>query len=287
MSSSAIFDQTHRSAGRVNEFVLSPPLDTAELRGVSIVGEPTYWALRNRLGDRQRRQLRVATDRLLAPVVGSVRSTRSPTTVSITFDDGPDPLITPCLIDLLRSQEVECTFFLLVRQARKFPDLTRELYENGHEIALHGNDHRRITTLPFRQAVLYLRDSRDELEQISGSRVKIYRPPYGAQSLVSYMAVKRAGLEAVVWSADAEDWRDRPAHDVARDGMRSLDAGGILLLHERLEPDPGRGAPETTFDRIEMVRILLESVRMNGWSAATVGNCIDAHGAIRTAWFRP
>jgi hypothetical protein len=91
----------------------------------------------------------------------------------------------------------------------------------------------------------------------------------------------------VVWSADAEDWVDRSVGDVIAQGARHLGPGGILLLHERLEPDPLRGAPATTFDRLGMVRGIGEACRSRGLQMNTITALADAHGVVSTAWFRP
>lgn len=117
--------------------------------------------------------------------------------------------------------------------------------------------------------------------------MRYYRPPYGAQSVASYLAARRAGLEVVVWSADADDWTDRSVEQVVRAGLDGLDAGGILLLHERLEPDPRNGAPTTSFDRIDMARRVIAGARDRGWEPGTVGELVRTGGPRRTAWFRP
>ena len=141
--------------------------------------------------------------------------------------------------------------------------------------------------MSHRGATRYLRQARSHLELMAGVPVRYYRPPFGSQSLKSYLAVRRAGLEVVVWSADALDWVDRPVTDVATDGLAQLQAGGILLLHERLEPDPGRGAPRTTFDRVELARQTIIGARTVNWQPCTVGALVADKGAQRSAWFRP
>jgi len=248
---------------------------------------PRYWTVRDRLGPAGRRRARAAVDAVVAPVLGSVRATGDTSRVAVTFDDGPDADVTPRLLVTLAALDVRCTFFVLVDQARARPDLVAAIGSAGHEIALHGNDHRRVTEMPHRAAVGYLAAARTELESIAGQPVRFYRPPYGSQSVSSYVAARRAGLTVVVWSADAADWTDRPLGEVVEAGVGALTDGGILLLHERLEPDPLRGAPTTTFDRAELARRTVEGARARGWEPGTVGALIAAGGPRRTAWFRP
>lgn len=246
-----------------------------------------YWKLRDRLGPADRRRVRAAVDAVVAPALGSIRATGATTRVAITFDDGPDPDVTPRLLGALAEDDVTCTFFVLLAQARRHPELLRAVSAAGHEVALHGDDHRRITELGHRAAYRYLVAARDELQRLAEASVRHYRPPYGSQSVVSYLAARRAGLEVVVWSADAEDWTDRPVEQVVSDGLDGLDGGGILLLHERLEPDPRNGAPTTSFDRIDMARRIIAGARERGWEPGTVSELVRAGGPRRTAWFRP
>jgi peptidoglycan/xylan/chitin deacetylase (PgdA/CDA1 family) len=234
-----------------------------------------------------RRRVRTAADSVFSGFLGSWRATASGAHVALTFDDGPDPFVTPELLDLLDEVAAPSTFFLLVDQCRQFPDLAKEVALRGHEIGLHGVDHRRLTEMPSAAALAYLRTARQELQEVTGQDVRLYRPPFGAQTVRSYVATRRAGMEVVVWSADAADWVDRSSAEVALDALDAISPGGILLLHERLEPDPLRGAPATTFDRCEVVRTVTEGCRERGLEPATVGALVKQYGAVRTAWFRP
>jgi peptidoglycan/xylan/chitin deacetylase (PgdA/CDA1 family) len=249
------------------------------------VATPRYWAARSALGPAGRRRARGIADAVLAPLVGSIAGGDAGQ-IAITFDDGPDPDVTPRLLQALHDLGVTCTFFLLTGQARQHPELVRAMDAAGHEVALHGDDHRRVTDLGYCAALRYLRVSREELEQILGRPVRWFRPPYGAQSLATYLAARRAGLQVVVWTGDADDWTDRPVADVVRTAVDALTDGGVLLLHERVEPGP-RGEPvTTTFDRVVMARSVVEAALSRGLRPATVGDLV-ASGARRTAWFRP
>lgn len=228
---------------------------------------------------------RRAADATLAPLVGSVRGGRATDRVAVTFDDGPDPDVTPALLDLLDELGVRCTFFLLVPQAERYPALVRRAVDAGHELALHGLDHRPLTSLRHGEAVDTLRAARRRLESVAGTQVGRYRPPYGKQSLTSWFAAHRAGLEVVVWSADAADWVDQTPDEVAATAARRLAPGGILLLHERIEPGPGGEPVSTSFDRVAVARTVLTDLRARGLEPGSVDELVRAAGPRRTAWF--
>ncbi|MBU4215393.1 MAG: polysaccharide deacetylase family protein [Actinobacteria bacterium] len=235
------------------------------------------------LGPRARRWVRRVADLVLAPV-SSVAGGRVPGEVAVTFDDGPEPAVTPALLGVLAHHRVTCTFFLLVNQAEQHPELVRAIVAAGHEVALHGLDHRPLPPLGHRGALRYLREARRRLEAVTGRPVHWYRPPYGKQSAASWAAARRAGLDVVVWSADAADWEDVEVADVVALAHERLVDGGILLLHERVEPGPAGEPVETRFDRVEVVDQVLADLRDRGLRPVTVGAL--ARRAHRTAWFR-
>ncbi|WP_291763390.1 polysaccharide deacetylase family protein [Cellulomonas sp. 73-145] len=236
------------------------------------------------LGPRGRRALRRTADAALRPF-GSVNGGRDAHQVAVTFDDGPDGTVTPQLLAVLAQHGVRCTFFLLVDQAERHPELVRAVRDAGHEIALHGLDHRPLPRMGHGGALSYLRDARRRLEAVAGTTVRWYRPPYGLQSPASWAAARRAGLDVVVWSADAADWEDDPADVVLARAAAGLTPGGVLLLHERLEPGPDGEPVHTRFDRAALVDLLLTEADERGMTAVTVGE-LSRGGPRRTAWFR-
>jgi peptidoglycan/xylan/chitin deacetylase (PgdA/CDA1 family) len=250
--------------------------------------KPAYWALRDRLTPRARSAVRRALDPVLTGV-GSVRGARTAAPwLGLTFDDGPDTRHTPAILDVLAAHDVKATFFMLVERAEALPELARRVVAEGHEVALHGLDHRRLTTLPPAAVNARMRDGRARLERLAGVPVRRFRPPFGAQSLRTYLAARRQGLEVVVWSAEAHDWEERTAAEVARLAAERATPGGVLLLHDGLAGDPREPATvPPSFDRSEAVEALLRDLGGQGWRLGTVGWLLDAAPAVRTAWFRP
>ena len=137
--------------------------------------------------------------RALGPV-GSVVAVRTgQRTAVVTYDDGPEPGGTDRVLTALASHAARATFFVLVSRARRYPGLLREVVAAGHEIALHGVDHRRLTSFPAAEVRRRCADGRAELEDLTGQRVRWMRPPYGAQTLSTSLAIRRAGLTPVLW----------------------------------------------------------------------------------------
>jgi peptidoglycan/xylan/chitin deacetylase (PgdA/CDA1 family) len=240
--------------------------------------------VRNRLGPAGRQRFRAYTDPILAPI-GSIKgASRASDGVALTFDDGPDPEVTPRLLDLLRERGVQSTFFILTDKAAAQRALVDRMVAEGHEIGLHCDRHDRLTALPTPEVRRRVAAARDRLAELIGGPVTLFRPPFGSQSLATYFVARSLGLDVVVWGPYAEDWLERPAADAARKALDGSRGGDILLLHDGLEVPDGEIPP--TFDRVEMVRLILDGLAARGLRAVTVGALIADAGARRTAWFR-
>jgi peptidoglycan/xylan/chitin deacetylase (PgdA/CDA1 family) len=247
-----------------------------------------HWVLRERLSPTARARLRRLADPLLAPV-GSIRNARrAGARLTITFDDGPDPRHTPGILDALARHDVKATFFMLSEAAEAHPELARRVVAEGHEIALHGANHDRLTRLSPAEVEARVRGGRDRLERVVGRPLRWFRPPFGSQSLRTWFQTRRAGLRVVVWTTDLRDWTETKPADVARAGVEAAASGAILLMHDGIgSPDPDNPAPEPKFDRAEAVDQLLTELLARGWKPVTVGELLATAHPVHSAWFRP
>jgi peptidoglycan/xylan/chitin deacetylase (PgdA/CDA1 family) len=157
----------------------------------------------------------------------------------------------------------------------------------GHEVGLHGTTHVRLTTLPISGLTASIAEGRRRLETLIERPVRLFRPPYGAQSLRSFLAIRSLGLEVVVWSADAADWEQGSPAQIAARGLLGLAPGAVLLMHDRYAPDPKDPRPGPERDRAETIRLLLAGISARGYQATSLSGLLDGRRAWRTAWFRP
>ncbi|MEO7235452.1 MAG: polysaccharide deacetylase family protein, partial [Lapillicoccus sp.] len=121
-------------------------------------------------------------------VLASVVATTAPSLV-LTFDDGPDPANTPRVLEVLRDRGASATFFVLMTRVRREPRLLAELMAAGHEVGLHGPDHRVLTQFSSREVRRRTEEARRELEDVTGTAVRWFRPPYGAQTPATWVGV--------------------------------------------------------------------------------------------------
>lgn len=153
--------------------------------------------------------------------------------VALTFDDGPDPVATPAIMDALDRLGWKATFFLLGDMVRACPSLPAELVAAGHEVAVHGETHRSHMWLLLPDAVADVRRGRDIVAEAAGVSPRWFRPPFGTLSAPALVAGRAAGLETVLWTSWGRDWRAKatPA-SVADTVLRQLTPGATILLHD-------------------------------------------------------
>jgi peptidoglycan/xylan/chitin deacetylase (PgdA/CDA1 family) len=158
----------------------------------------------------------------------------SPRLVALTFDDGPYPVETPLLLDVLHDLHVPATFFLIGRDAEEFPQLTRRIAAAGHEIANHTLTHpSNFEELGTRAVQWQLEGGADALETMvrDPSIRKEMRPPHGRFTEATVRAAQAAGYSVVLWNDDPGDWRSVPAAMLVTHIERSATAPDIILLH--------------------------------------------------------
>jgi len=153
--------------------------------------------------------------------------------VALTFDDGPDPGSTPRFLELLGSARVHATFFLLGSMVARAPGLAADIAAAGHEIAIHGWDHRYLVLRGPRGVRDDMSRARDTVAEVTGAAPRFFRPPYGVLSGGALAAAWWLGLTPVLWSSWGREWKRGATPDsVYATITRDLAGGGTVLLHD-------------------------------------------------------
>jgi len=207
--------------------------------------------------------------------------------VVLTYDDGPVPGATEAIARILSERGASATFFMLLTRARRNPSLVRDVLSGGHEVALHGPDHRRLTSMAYRDVVMRTRDAKAELEDLAGEEVRFFRPPHGAQSPVTRHAVHRAGLMPVLWSGTTWDWKDIAPQERISKAMSSARPGAILLAHDSYA-DSSDGAddpPGPVLDRPQLAKDLLDALESRDLGTRSLSRALTDGAAVTKAVF--
>jgi peptidoglycan-N-acetylglucosamine deacetylase len=168
--------------------------------------------------------------------------TASSRQLAITFDDGPNPSITPKLLDLLDCYEARATFFLVGRYARECPQLVREIAARGHVIGNHTQTHPNLFWLGPAQIRDELRRCQDAIARAGVAPAKWFRPPFGLRNPALAGATRAFDLRVIMWSLIPGDWhaqsdewlidRMKPIANHAKDAGAHTVSGDILCLHD-------------------------------------------------------
>ncbi|WP_328807728.1 polysaccharide deacetylase family protein [Nonomuraea antri] len=152
--------------------------------------------------------------------------------VALTFDDGPNEQ-TARLLDILSRRDVKATFFVLGQMVAADPGgrLTRRIVEDGHELGNHSWSHPTLTGLSQEALHRELKGTGDLVEKITGVRMRLMRPPYGATNDAVAEASRQQGMAQILWTVDTLDWLNRSAGVVAQRGGEAK-PGSIVLLHD-------------------------------------------------------
>jgi peptidoglycan/xylan/chitin deacetylase (PgdA/CDA1 family) len=196
-------------------------------------------------------------------------------TLSLTFDDGPDPTWTPLMVERLERSRVAGTFFMIGERVLADPDLARRVLAGGHDIQLHCHRHIRHTGLT--EAELR-QDSESALAALQsvGVRPRLWRAPWGVCTDATRRVAARLGLQLVGWSIDTNDWRG-DAPEAMLDRARSqLADGGAVLMHDGLGPGARRFGCQNT---LALVPRLVEAARAQGLRLAPMDfRCASSAG---------
>jgi peptidoglycan/xylan/chitin deacetylase (PgdA/CDA1 family) len=156
-------------------------------------------------------------------------------TVALTFDDGPDPVSTPAILDLLAERHVTATFCMVGQQALAHPDLVRRVVAEGHRLCNHTFTHDAgIALRPPEIIDEQLRASRDALVRVAGPDVPIpyFRAPEGVWSAPLERTAAQEGMRPLGWSVDTLDWT-RPGTDaIVTSVKQGLHPGAVVLFHD-------------------------------------------------------
>jgi peptidoglycan/xylan/chitin deacetylase (PgdA/CDA1 family) len=153
--------------------------------------------------------------------------------VALTFDDGPHPVGTPAVLEVLAGAGARAMFFLVGEQVVARPAVAAEIVRSGHVVALHGYRHRLMLRLGLREVADDLARGVAAIEDATGVACAWHRPPYGIYSAAGLAAARSAGLRPLLWSRWGKDWRKftTPGR-IARRATHGLSPGDVILLHD-------------------------------------------------------
>ena len=197
--------------------------------------------------------------------------------IALTFDDGPDPEVTPRVLDLLDGAGARASFFVIGRRARAPPELTAEIARRGHRVENHTDTHPHLfacyTAGPLRREV---ERAQSAVAAATGRQPRLFRAPAGLRNPLLDWVLHRADLRLVSWTRRGFDAVDRNPAAIARRLLAGLTSGDILLLHDGRATARPAGNPVV----LEVLPRLLDALARQGFRSVPVPDPAESSEGI-------
>ncbi|GGG19718.1 polysaccharide deacetylase family protein [Paenibacillus abyssi] len=199
--------------------------------------------------------------------------------IALTFDDGPDSVYTPQLLDLLAKYGAKATFFVVGANAQRHPELLRRMKDEGHVIGIHNYVHKSNWLMRPGSVKKQIHRTSEIIKKATGSRSAYYRPPWGIVNLFDFSNL--GYLQIILWSAMFGDWRKRVGTErLTKRMLKKLKPGEVLLLHDCGNTfGADKDAPENMLKALE--KYLQEGQREN-YRFVTIAEMIELTDKARS-----
>lgn len=184
--------------------------------------------------------------------------------IALTFDDGPSPIWTPQILDVLKKENVKATFFMIGHHVQKYPEVARRVADEGHSVGNHGYAHSVIlyyTPAEIEEEVKY---TEHVIREVTLKTTRIYRPPKSWIKKDIKDKIKSLGYDIILWSVNSKDWVGFPASFIVNSIMRKIKGGDILLFHDsgNIFGTEGGNRQQT----IKAVETIIKTLKQQGFS---------------------
>lgn len=184
--------------------------------------------------------------------------------IALTFDDGPEPLLTENILDVLKKNKIQAAFFFIGNKMEKHPDVVKRVVADGHIIGNHSYSHHRWFDLfPRKKMVAELQQTNNIAAKITGKKIKFFRPPYGVTTPVLAKAINALGFETIGWNIRSFDTVIKDPSRLPERISQRLRNGAILLLHDT--------APATQ----QSLQTIIDRIGQRGYSFARLDHLIQ------------
>lgn len=202
------------------------------------------------------------TDKLITAV-----DTDGKRLAALSFDDGPDPLYTPGVLDILKDYQIKATFFLVGASVEDHPDLVKRAIEEGHEIENHTYSHPDLRGESGVKTEAEILKTDKLLVKMSGIKGQYFRPPRRLYRQETIEIAERNGYKTVLWTICAENSKAKTPEEMAKRVIKAARPGMIILAHD------GRLDRSATLAALPMI---IEGLQEQGYEFVTLDKLIKS-----------
>lgn len=191
----------------------------------------------------------------------SVQTAADPGTVALTFDDGPSPVYTPEVLAILKKYNVKATFFVVGENAKKYPELVKEIHNQGHVVASHSYSHPLLTKLSDKQLQHEITAPQTIVVDIIGIKPKCLRYPFGMSNEHVRAAIRAQGITPVSMGFNSFDYENRGTQKLIDWVLKNAHSKQVILLHD------GYQRKEQT---VAALPYIIEGIKKKGLGFSTI-----------------
>lgn len=189
--------------------------------------------------------------------------------IALTFDDGPNTIYTPQILDILKQYDVPATFFVMGSRVERHPEVAQRIVAEGHVIGNHTWNHPDLRKVSVDELVDEMNQTEDAIVRTTGQRPALMRPPYGAINPNVLQGLKDIEYKVINWSVDSVDWRDQDVDQILINTLPGIEGNDIVLFH-----DAG-GESQSRTATVEMLPELIKTLKMQGYEFVTVDQILN------------
>jgi len=188
---------------------------------------------------------------------------KRPDEIALTFDDGPNPAVTPAMLEMLAKAGVRASFFVIGRYVQECPGLVREIRAAGHLVGNHTETHPWLAWQTEQRIREELGGASAAIEDALGERVRYFRPPHGARRPAVLRIAREMGMIPVQWNVICQDWKPLGADGILQQAVRGVErnrrrgVGTNVVLHDGWQ----HGLGAARMDTVTAVERLVERYR--------------------------
>lgn len=197
------------------------------------------------------------------------RGTENRKIIALTFDDGPHPVYTEQILDILDEYDVKATFFVLGMLAENYPNIVKRQFEEGHEIGNHTYSHIDTKKASKEELLEEYRKTQDIIYSITRNKPKIFRPPYGSFDKKVLDMIQEDNSIVVLWSAnqDSKDWKNPEVEKIVANTISNIENGDIILFHDYVYYDKSH--------TVEALKEIIPELKNRGYEFVTLSQLLN------------
>lgn len=187
--------------------------------------------------------------------------------IALTFDDGPHPIYTEIILDILKEYNIKATFFMIGENVLNYTDVALRVKSEGHEIGNHTVQHLTARCCTEAELVSDMVNCAEIIYQKLGVKPCIVRPPEGAIVTSVLRICSKINCSVILWNVDTRDWAHTSPQNIYKNVIENTDSGDIILMHDYI----GKNSPTP-----EALRMIIPRLIDDGYSFVTVSELIKA-----------